>query len=274
MDLTLAPIQSSAPRTRLVIMPAYNEARSLPALLAELRREAPEYDVLVVDDGSRDGTARIAREGGAKVLVHPFNMGYGVALQTGYKFAAERGYELLVQMDGDGQHEPRWIRKLAEPILEGRADVVIGSRFLEGRGYVPPFARRVGMVVFGFLASLLTGNRVTDPTSGFQALSRRAYRYFTEDHFPFDYPDADVLILLHKARFRFSEVAVDMRPNESGQSMHSGLSPIYYVFKMLLSIAMTVLRDAPVGRSDDLSPADHSRGHSTGGAAPDLGARS
>lgn len=243
----------------LVIIPAFNEQQSLGSLLQEIATQAPSFDVVVIDDGSTDETAKLAREAGVTVLQHPFNLGYGVALQTGYKYAKLHRYELLVQIDGDGQHDPRWLTKLCQPIIEDKADVTIGSRFLVGHGYMPPFFRRLGMVIFSFLATSLTRTRVTDPTSGFQALSRQAFEYFAEDHFPFDYPDADVLILLHKARFRFCEVAVTMRLSQTGQSMHSGLSPIYYVFKMLLSIMMTVLRDAPLSATTAQRRGRHDR---------------
>lgn len=248
---------TQAPR-RLVIIPVYNEEQELPALIADIRSVEPLIDILVVDDGSTDRSVELSRSLGVFVAAHPFNMGYGVALQTGYKYAAKNNYDIIIQLDGDGQHDPRFITPLSDPIARGLADVTIGSRFLIGQGYIPPFLKRVGMVVFGKLATLITKIRVTDPTSGFQALSAPAFRYFTEDHFPFDYPDADVLILLHKAHFRFQEVPVNMRPNRQGKSMHSGLAPIYYVFKMFLSIAMTLLRDAPPGRIDDASaPKDH-----------------
>jgi glycosyltransferase involved in cell wall biosynthesis len=233
---------------KLVIIPVFNEEEELKRLLKDIKEKEPTVDILVVDDGSRDSSAQIAREMGVFVAAHPFNMGYGVALQTGYKFAAKNDYDIIIQLDGDNQHDPRFITALCEPIAQGVADVTIGSRFLEGEGYIPPFFRRVGMVIFGKLATLITKTRVTDPTSGFQALSAPAFQYFTNDHFPFDYPDADILILLHRAHFRFQEVPVEMRQNKQGKSMHSGLAPIYYVFKMFLSIAMTLLRDAPPGR--------------------------
>lgn len=261
-----------APARVLVIIPAYNEGPTIAGVLAGIP-EKQNLSVAVIDDGSSDDTAERARAAGARVIRHPFNMGYGVALQTGYKYAASRGFDLVVQLDGDGQHDPSFIAPLIEPILSGEADVAIGSRFLIGDGYIPTFSRRVGMVLFGFLASWVIGRRITDPTSGFQALSKAAYRYFTEDHFPFDYPDADVLILLHRARFRLREVPVAMRPDASGRSMHSGLAPVYYVFKMLLSIAMTLLREAP-GRLDAAAPEDHGPADRPGhpGADPGAGA--
>ncbi len=246
-----APTTTSLRRRRLVIIPAFNEERALGPLLDELSRRHSVEDIAVIDDGSRDATAEVARGRGVMVVSHPFNLGYGAALQTGYKLAYLRGYELCVQIDGDGQHDPSSIDALCAPIERGEADVTVGSRFLVGQGYIPSFSRRIGMVVFGFLASVITKRRVTDPTSGYQALSADAFNYFREDHFPFDYPDADVLVLMHRAKFRVLEVPVAMRQNDEGKSMHSGLAPLYYVFKMFLSIAMTLLREAPIGRRRD-----------------------
>jgi glycosyltransferase involved in cell wall biosynthesis len=235
------------PTRILVLIPAYNEEKTLGRVLTDLERVARGCDVLVVDDGSRDQTCEVARLHGAIVIRHPFNMGYGAALQTGYKYAAgARRYDVLVQMDGDGQHDPSFVTDLARRILEGEVDACVGSRFLTGEGYIPPFARRLGMVLFGYIASVVTGRRVTDPTSGYQALSRRVFEFFQTDLFPTDYPDADMLILLHQAGFRVEERSVAMRASTTGQSMHSGiLKPMFYVFKMLLSIGVTLLREPP-----------------------------
>jgi glycosyltransferase involved in cell wall biosynthesis len=230
----------------VTILPAFNEERTLGEVLEGLRRAAPSFDIVVVDDGSRDRTAEVARSKGAVVLRHPFNMGYGAALQTAYKYAAQAGYPVLVQLDADGQHDPSFVPVLARRVLEGHSDAVVGSRFLLGRGYIPPFARRVGMVLFGYIASVVTHRRVTDPTSGYQAMSRRVFEFLQTDHFPADYPDADVLILLYRAGFKVEELPVAMRPSPTGKSMHSGLlKPMFYVFKMLLSIAVTLLREPP-----------------------------
>lgn len=229
----------------VVLIPAYNEEQCLGEVLDRIRAACP-FDVVIVDDGSVDATARVARQHGAIVLRHPFNMGYGAALQTGYKYAAQLDYEVLVQIDADGQHDPSYIVPLARRILDGHSDACVGSRFLLGEGYIPPFARRLGMVLFGKIASVVTHRRVTDPTSGYQALSRRVFRFFKSDLFPADYPDADVLILLYRAGFRAEEIPVAMRASVTGQSMHGGiLRPMFYVFKMLLSICVTLLREPP-----------------------------
>lgn len=243
----LAP---ALPGRGVALLPAYDEERTIAQVLEGIRRACPSFDIVVVDDGSRDRTAEVARRHGAVVLRHPFNMGYGAALQTGYKYAVQAGYDVLVQLDADGQHDPSFIPVLARRVLEGHADAVVGSRFLLGEGYIPPFARRAGMVLFGYIASVVTRRRVTDPTSGFQAMSRRVFEFLRTDVFPADYPDADVLILLYRAGFKVEEQPVAMRPSPTGKSMHSGvIRPAFYVFKMFLSILVTLLREPP-GRVD------------------------
>ncbi|MDD1650343.1 MAG: glycosyltransferase family 2 protein [Methylococcaceae bacterium] len=226
----------------LILIPAYNEGARINDQVRSVRRIMPACDVLVINDGSRDGTARAAAEAGALVVSHPFNLGYGVAIQTGYKFAAANRYEFLVQMDGDGQHEPACIPSLLAPIVAGEADLALGSRFLDSNSYEPSLMRRFGMWFFRRLVSLLIGQPITDSTSGFQAFNRRVFSFFASGAFPCDYPDADMLVTLHRAGFRIREVPVRMYANAEGKSMHDGWKPFYYIYKMLLSIVVTLLR--------------------------------
>jgi glycosyltransferase involved in cell wall biosynthesis len=226
----------------LVVIPALNEAEKIAQVVQQVKEEVPEAQVLVVNDGSSDQTEQKAVAAGAKVLSHPFNMGYGVALQTGYKYALQYGFDYVLQMDGDGQHDPRYLQGLLKEVQEGGIDVAIGSRFLGEGKYRVPLLRRLGMRLFGFIASRLSGQKITDPTSGYQALSLRAITFCIRDAFPGDYPDADVLIMLHRAGLRFREVPVGMHPNLNGRSMHSGLKPLYYIYKMLLSIMLNLMR--------------------------------
>lgn len=226
----------------LVIIPALNEAATIGHVIQGIRAVDSHLPVLVIDDGSIDATGTIARGAGARVLRLPFNMGYGVALQTGYKYALREGCDCVVQLDGDGQHEPADIPALLEVIERGEADLALGSRFLRPTAYRSRLARRLGMRLFTLLAFVLTGQRFSDVTSGFQALSLSLLRFFATERYPGDYPDADVLIMLKRAGFRVKEVSVRMYPKDDGRSMHSGLRPIYYVFKMLLSISLTPLR--------------------------------
>jgi glycosyltransferase involved in cell wall biosynthesis len=226
----------------LVIVPAHDEEASLPGTLAELRRAAPWADVLVVDDGSRDATARHAARHGAAVVSHPFNLGYGAALQTGYKCAVRRGYRFVVQMDADGQHDPADVPRLLEPLEGGKADVVIGSRFVEASGYRMGLTRSVGRRFFQVVLVACGGPHISDPTSGFQALGRAAFQFCCADVYPSDFPDIDVLLLLHRHRFRLLEVPVVMAPSPPGRtSMHARLGAVYYTYKMLLSTFRTVL---------------------------------
>lgn len=226
----------------LVIIPAYNEAPRIAVVIAGVRGVVADATIVVIDDGSCDGTATAAATAGATVLRHPFNMGYGVAIQTGYKYALAHDFDWLVQIDGDGQHDPAGIPALLEPLRSGTVDFVLGSRFLSGFSYRPPLLRRLGMTFFRRIVALVIRQPVSDCTSGFQAFNREVIGFFTSDLFPCDYPDADVLISLHLAGFRIREVPVHMSASASGKSMHSGIKPVYYVFKMLLSICVTLLR--------------------------------
>lgn len=230
----------------LVIIPSFNVAATIPSVISGIRGELPDADIVVVNDGSTDETAARALESGADVISLHYNIGYGAALQTGYLYARLHRYDIVIQMDGDGQHEPSSLKALLGPVLSGEADIVVGSRFLGGAGYRPSFSRKIGMKLFGAVASLIIRQRVTDPTSGFQAMRRGVVKLFCTDVFPVDYPDADVLILLHFARYRIKEVPVKMHMPERSESMHGGHRSIYYIFKMLLSIAVTLLRQKPV----------------------------
>ena len=232
----------------LILVPAYNEAARIVRVLAGIRAAAPGADILVVDDGSSDDTSAVARAAGARVVRLPFNLGAGVAAQTGYKLAVRERYACVAQLDADGQHEPADIPTLLGVIERGEADVAIGSRFLGGTTYRPGALRRVGMGLFGLLAWLLTGVRFSDVTSGFRAFGGDVVRFVATEWYPTDYADADVLITLRRAGFRLREVPVRMYPRAGGRSMHAGLRPLYYVFKMLLSVALAPVRREAVGR--------------------------
>lgn len=236
-----AHLVNSAP---LVVIPAFNEAETIASVVSDVQGVLPEAVVLVVDDGSSDGTGPAASAAGAKVLTLRINCGYGVALQAGYKYAVRHGFDLVAQMDADGQHLAEFLPKMLELVGSGEADLVVGSRFLDGDGhYRPSLARRVGMELFGRVASLAMRQPVTDPTSGYQAMNAKVTRFFCSGVYPTDFPDADVLILLHRSGFRIIEVPVQMRMYD-GPSMHGGHGSIYYVYKMFLSILLTMLRPA------------------------------
>jgi glycosyltransferase involved in cell wall biosynthesis len=236
----------------LAIVPALNEAGSIALTVAEIREHAPGFDVLVLDDGSTDDTARIAAAAGAQVITMPFNVGIGGAMQCGYMYARDHGYEVAVQVDGDGQHDPRDIpRLLAALDADPPFEMVTGSRFLgEQSGYRSSALRRTGIVVFAAVISLVTRRRITDPTSGFRMSARPAIEIFARDY-PHDYPEVEAIILLHTHRLRTREIAVAMRPRTSGRSTIRHLVPAYYMVKVLLAVFVALLRARPTVEPGD-----------------------
>jgi len=200
-----------------------------------------QSDVLVVDDGSADATAVEARAAGAITAIHAANLGYGAALQTGYRYALRHGYDAVLQLDADGQHDPASIPALLTALEH--ADVVVGSRFLRDGSYRPPLLRRIGMRLFGTVASGLCGQRLTDPTSGFQVISHHALAFYAHERYPADYPDADVLAMVVRSGLRLVEVPVRMLASPDGKSMHAGaLRQFYYVFRMSLALGLVPFR--------------------------------
>jgi len=225
----------------LILLPAFNEESNIGRVIALVHDALPNTTIVVIDDGSRDATVDRALEAGAIVLSLPYNLGYGVALQTGYKYALRAGFQYVVQLDADGQHNPACMPRLLEYVRDGKSDLCIGSRFLEGGTYAIPLARRAGMFVFRRLASLLLGQTITDPTSGFQAMNRRVLELYAHDSYPVDYPDVDVIVMLHRHGVRIAELPVTMFPS-AGKSMHAGLRPLYYLFRMGLDIPLNLIR--------------------------------
>jgi len=229
----------------LAVIPAYNEEDRVADIV---RGAAKHVDVVVVvDDGSTDSTSSKAREAGAMILTLPVNIGYGGALQAGYRYAQSNGFDALVQLDADGQHAPEDIPALLEPIMEGRCDLALGSRFLNPDSWHATFFKRAGMRFFSFLIRIFAGQRVTDPTTGFQAMNRRLIERVASGAYPDDYPDADVIVMLLREKFRIREVGVTMKPPPPGKSMHSGLKPLYYTVKMILSVLVVMIRGRGAG---------------------------
>lgn len=226
----------------LVVIPAYNEEKNIGAVLRSVQALDDPPDVVVVNDGSWDRTEEVARQHGARVLSLPVNLGIGGAVQTGFRYAAVRNYQYAVQLDGDGQHDPREIQRLLEPIRAGKADIVIGSRYVARTGYKAPLARRIGMVILARFISLLIGHPVHDSTSGFRAYNRQAFT-FLASHYPTDYPEPEAIVLLARNGFRILEIPVQMHPRLNGESSIDSARSIYYMVKVMLAVFVEALRD-------------------------------
>jgi hypothetical protein len=234
-----APTASTGPHC-LAIVPAYNEEASIAAVVADLAAHAPGVDILVIDDGSADATAaRVPAP--ARCIRLPFNLGIGAAMQTGYRFAALHGYDLAVQVDGDGQHPADQVGRLLVA-LGGGADMVIGSRFLSADAYRPSAARSAGIVLLRGLLRVLTGQRITDCTSGFRAVNRRVIQAFAH-WYPDDYPEPEVVLLLHRAGFRVDECAIEMRPRLSGKTSIPLILGLFYVVKVSVALILDLVRN-------------------------------
>jgi hypothetical protein len=227
-------------------------------VIREIRRHAPDFDILVIDDGSTDTTAAHAQAQGAVVIRHPFNLGIGGAMQSGYKYALRNGYDVAVQVDGDGQHKPAYLGELLANLeTEGdQADMVTGSRFLGDPGYKVPFGRRIGNFIFAIVMSAITRQKVTDPTSGFRMTNRRGIELFARDY-PHDYPEVEAILMLHAHKLRLREVHVEMNQRDFGRSSIDYPRSAYYMVKVLLAIFIGLFRrrPTPVGfesRRDEL----------------------
>ena len=243
--ITTGALQAVDPRLAglrpIAIVPAYNEADAIEVVIQELRAFDPELEIVVIDDGSMDGTAARAEKLGVAVVRLPFNLGIGGAMQTGYQYALDRGFDLAVQVDGDGQHDPREIALLIQPILDGVADMAVGTRFAGGRRYQPPFARRIGIQLFARVVSLIVRQRVTDTTSGFRAVNRRGIALFASDY-PHDYPEVETTVLVHQHRLRMVEVPVAMRTRATGRSSITLFQSIYYMLKVSIALFVGLFR--------------------------------
>lgn len=233
---------NSAPRL-LAIVPAFNEEEAIGATIRTLKANAPGFDILVVNDGSKDHTSQVVRETGlAAVIDLPINLGIGGAVQTGFKYATRQGYDLAVQFDADGQHLAEEVEKLIAPVLAGAADVVLGSRFLGVDTYKSTALRRVGIRIFRLVNSLLIKQSITDNTSGFRAYNRQALEFLSE-YYPSDYPEPEAVILLGRNGFTIREIAVAMQERQGGVTSINLRRSAYYMVKVLLAIIITYFRD-------------------------------
>ena len=236
-----------------VVVPAYNEADTILSVIGSLNEHAPDFDVLVVDDGSTDDTADLAASR-ARVLRHPFNLGIGGAVQSGFGYARDNDYDYMVQVDADGQHLPGEIAELQRAMKDDpKLDMVCGSRFLTDKGYPATISRRTGIHIFAFLLSRIVGQQVSDPTSGFRLFNRRGIALFARDY-PHDYPEVEAVLMVHFHRLRMREVPVHMLERGGGvSSIRSGKS-VYYMVKVLLAIIVGLVRARPVVEAGDDAP--------------------
>lgn len=221
----------------LVIIPAYNEEKNLNKLINELKEKCPQCDVLIINDCSTDGTRFLSFDQSVHKIDLPSNLGIGGAVQTGYKFALYNNYDIAIQVDGDGQHNPDYIKDLIGEIQKGY-NLCVGSRFINKTGFQSTFARRLGIKYFSFIISLVSRERITDPTSGFRACDKRVIKLFAY-RYPTDYPEPETLVYLKKRNLKIKEIPVVMNKRENGESSINFLESIYYMLKVSMAVCLT-----------------------------------
>lgn len=227
---------------KIAIVPAYNEEKTIGAVLAEIKENCRDFDILVVNDGSTDRTAEAAGTvPGARIVNLPVNVGIGGAVQTGFLYARQHGYDLAVQVDADGQHKPAEVRHLLDPILNNEADMVVGSRFAGKSGYRGGAGRRLGIMIFSLTNRILLGEKITDSTSGFRAYNGKAIALFSETY-PDDYPEPEAVYILKRSGMRVREIPVQMAGRRAGRSSIGFFESVYYMIKVFLAIFVLFLR--------------------------------
>ncbi len=219
----------------LIIIPAYNEQNTLEGLISEIREKCPDTDYVVINDCSSDDTRTVLDDIGANYVSAPVNLGIGGAVQTGYMYACQNGYDIAIQVDGDGQHDVSYIADMIRPIEEDDADVVIGSRFIEKEGFQSSGARRAGIRFLSGLIKFMTGTKVKDVTSGFRAVNRQYIEVFA-GNYPDDYPEPEVIVISSLSGARIKEIPVKMRERSDGVSSINMKKSVYYMIKVSLAI--------------------------------------
>ncbi len=228
-------------KNKLVIIPAYNESESIIGTIEAIKKKAPEYDYVVINDCSTDDTLEICRRNGYECIDLPVNLGIGGAVQTGYRYAAENGYDIAVQIDGDGQHDPAFLSRMEKVLFDHGADMVIGSRFIENEGFQSSFARRMGISYFTKLIRFLTGAQITDPTSGFRMVGKELVELFAQDY-PWDYPEPESVVEVLLLKKKVVEIPVIMKERQGGISSIQTRRSIYYMIKVSLAILFAKFR--------------------------------
>lgn len=225
----------------LIIIPAYNEEHSISQVIQDVKTHCPSAHILVINDGSKDRTREVAEASGASVITLPTNLGIGGAMQTGYRYAHRYGYDVAIQVDGDGQHKAEQLHLILDPVLSGQADLAIGSRFIEQTGFLSSASRRAGIKILSTIVSAMTHKRVLDVTSGFRAANKRAIAVFQSDYAT-DYPEVDSIVLIHRSGLRTSEVAVVMEARTGGKSSINAMRSVYYMIKVILALFIRSLK--------------------------------
>ncbi|WP_145324279.1 glycosyltransferase family 2 protein [Paenibacillus xylanexedens] len=225
----------------ILIIPAYNEEKNIAKLLQVLCLDYKNVDVLVINDCSTDNTSKVCDQFNVKVINLPCNLGIGGAVQTGYKFAQMHNYDIAIQVDGDGQHNPEYIKDLVDPLVKNEADLIIGSRYISKIGFQSTFLRRVGINYFSRLLRILTGQLITDPTSGYRACNKRVIEIFAK-RYPVDYPEPESIMYLKRNRLRIKEIPVVMEARLEGKSSITLIKSAYYMAKVSLAILIDSLR--------------------------------
>lgn len=226
---------------KLIIIPAFNEEANIEKTVTSIQKDAKEFDYVIINDCSTDRTRKICEQKGYNVVNLPINLGIGGAVQTGYKYAYENGYDVAVQVDGDGQHDPEFLNKMAEYIEKNKVDMVIGSRFIEKKGFQSSVTRRMGIKFFSVLIKLLTGSVITDPTSGLRMVGRNVMEIFAKDY-PRDYPEPESVVAVLRKKLIVKEIPVIMHEREGGVSSISPKKSIYYMIKVTLAILIERIR--------------------------------
>jgi len=234
-------MRASGPGSLLVIVPAFNEQDAVGDVVRSVRTHVPGVPVLVIDDCSIDGTIPVAREAGAEVLSLPHHLGLGGCVQAGYKLACELGFEYVIRVDGDGQHDARDVPRILARLKSSGCEMVIGSRFVAENGSRTGVVRSLGIRFFRAVLRPILGKPVHDPTSGFVGVNRRALEVFARS-FPLEYPEIEALVVLQRRRFRFEEVACKMRPRTTGRSSITAAKSLYYIVHVLLGVFVNVLK--------------------------------
>jgi glycosyltransferase involved in cell wall biosynthesis len=225
----------------LIIIPAFNEQDSIGNVITEIKKSHPNFSIVVINDGSSDNTAGVARSTGVSVITMPYNVGIGGAVQTGFKFAFRYDFDYAIQVDADGQHISSEIDKILEPLEDESSDVVIGSRYIGENNYQTPLLRRIGMLIFSAINFLAIRQKVTDNTSGFRSYNRKAIQFLSRTYSD-DYPEVEAVMVLGKNGFRIKEIPVKMRARQGGHSSITALKSIYYMIKVSLSILVNIFR--------------------------------